>query len=248
MQTARYPRRSPLQQGAALAESVAGLALVLTLGVLIVETAQWQMARQLTTLALLEAARAGATEQAQPQVIARAFERALIPLLASGRGTAAQAGARVQATLAARSLRAGLPAWRIHIDSPRAAHVDDFATAAGGPRGGAADAGGPALSHGYQFEQHQAHRRRWPAGRGPRSGQDIFDANRLALRLRYLHQPLTPLLGGLLRAIGWATDGERGQAMRQGLMPIHGELAVTMQSGARRWPPWHGNGGAVTGE
>ncbi|MEI2417394.1 hypothetical protein V8Z80_14565 [Orrella sp. JC864] len=231
------PCRPRRQGGAALIEFVAGGALVLALGLLVLETAYWQLARQVVSLALLQAARAGATGHAEPRVMAQAFETALAPLLASGHG-AQQARARVQAIAAQRAARAGLPAWRIQVLSPTPAHFADFARPGIGPQGGRA------IAHDYQFEQHGDHLGKWPAGRGPRSGQTIFQANVLALRLTYLHQPLSPWFGALLRVL--AGDGPAAQAMRRaGLLPITVQTGVTLQSNARSWPAWRAPGGWI---
>src|SRR5690606_9199369 len=72
------------QGGAAIVEFAAGGALVLALGLAALETAYWQIARQVAAVALLEAARAGTTGHADPAAMAGAFETAIRPLHAAG--------------------------------------------------------------------------------------------------------------------------------------------------------------------
>src|SRR5690606_35608988 len=87
----RRPSHSTCQQGAGIAEFVivAIPVLFVTLGT--IEIARWFLVRQAVGMALIEAARAGATEHAHPDAITAAFEQALLPLFpANSRGDAAQ--------------------------------------------------------------------------------------------------------------------------------------------------------------
>lgn len=107
----------PLQRGAAALEFtlVAALVLLLALGTL--EAVRWQLTRQVVHLALLQAARAGATAHADPARIRAAFQLALLPLHA---GSGGEAGARRrQASAQARiAARVGASPWRIEILRP----------------------------------------------------------------------------------------------------------------------------------
>lgn len=107
----------PLQRGAAALEFtlVAALVLLLALGTL--EAVRWQLTRQVVHLALLQAARAGATAHADPARIRAAFQQALLPLHA---GSGGEAGARRrQASAQARiAARVGASPWRIEILRP----------------------------------------------------------------------------------------------------------------------------------
>lgn len=228
------------QRGATLIEFVAGASMVLALGIAALETAHWQVARQIAAVALLEAARAGTTRHGDPAAMAQAFEQGMRALHAAGRP--GQAGLdRLRAVHAARRSRAGVSAWHIHVMTPHAAHFADF-----GQRGAGPD-GQRAIVPDYQHEQHQEHVRRWPGGRGPRSGQTIFEANVLQLRLTYLHEPLTPLLSGLLRALGQGRGDRKGLAMaRAGYLPLAHEIALTQQSAAMQWPSWAAHGGEIS--
>lgn len=107
----------PLLRGAAALEFtlVAALVLLLALGTL--EAVRWQLTRQVVHLALLQAARAGATAHADPARIRAAFQQALLPLHA---GSGGEAGARRrQASAQARiAARVGASPWRIEILRP----------------------------------------------------------------------------------------------------------------------------------
>lgn len=178
------------------------------------EAARWNLTRQAASLALLEAARAGSVSHADPAAIEDAFRKALQPLGDPSRG-----------------LPEGQAPWRIDILSPRAAHFTDFP----GPGTG----GGPTIPHAYQDLQHQrALASGRPGGRGHASGDTIFGANTLSLRLDYLHVPLVPGMQSLLRQLGAALPdaGFAAQAMRRaGTLPVRQTVSVTMQSSPRGW-------------
>lgn len=100
------------QRGAAIAELGLVLVPLLLLGVLIVEAAHWQIVQQLAYVALLDTARAGATQHAQPDVMARAFAHAILPRFIHAGGDARVARDRAWRRLQQTS---GLPAWRIEV-------------------------------------------------------------------------------------------------------------------------------------
>src|SRR5690606_32670780 len=93
--------------------------------------------------------------------------------------------------------------------------------------------------HAYQDLQHQrALASGLPGGRGSASGDTIFGANTLSLRLHYLYVPLVPGMRALLRQLGETLPdaGFAAQAMRQaGALPIRQTVSVTMQSPAWDW-------------
>jgi len=210
---------------------------LLLLGLLAVETAHWHLARQMAYVALLDAARAGATQHGRPDAIALAFEQALLPRYASTDGDARAARQRAWQRIRG---QAGLPPWRIEILQPSAAAFRAHA------RRGLAVADAPgrrAISNDYQAEQHAA---RGAAAGGP----TIFDANTLHARLVYLHEPLAPLTRALLRRLGPPTASCAGRARAHGLLALQLELRIEMQShpvdwhaapAARRGPVVYGN-------
>ncbi|HAP25955.1 MAG TPA: pilus assembly protein TadE, partial [Achromobacter sp.] len=73
-------RATRRQHGAAAIEFAVAGAIVLLLGLLCVEAARWHGARQMAHLALMEAARAGATGHGNPERLRTAFLQALLPL------------------------------------------------------------------------------------------------------------------------------------------------------------------------
>jgi hypothetical protein len=231
----RFP--SCFQRGGALVESAVALGAVLLVGLTAVEIMHWQMTRQLVQVALTEAARAGAVDHARPASIARAFEAALLPRYAAPGGESARA--RLDAHLARVAERAGMPAWRMWIVQPSAAAYDDFREK-GLPL--PAEARGlPALRNDYQAEQHDAHRSRWPQGRGPKSGINIFEANMLHIRLAYLVEPMVPALRSVLQiAAGLTGESCSRRALSAGLLPLRLDIEMDMQSHPVRWPAAHG--------
>lgn len=228
----RFPAARPSQRGAAALEFTLVAALVLLLALGTVEAVRWQLTRQIVHLALLQAARAGATAHADPARIHAAFQQALLPLHA---GTGGQAGARrrqadAQARIAA---RVGAPAWRIEILLPDAQAFRDHARP--GLRTDA-PAGLPAIDNAYQALQY-ARRPDLPDSRS------IFRANTLKLRLTYLYRPLLPPLRALLAGLAQADGSYAAAARAQGLAPIGMELELEMHShpvdwrGGQPYPP-----------
>ncbi|MBB1627558.1 pilus assembly protein [Achromobacter sp. UMC71] len=221
---ARPRAARPPQRGAAAIEFAAAGAAVLLLGLLTIEAARWQGVRQVAHLALMEAARAGATSHGDPARIRAAFLQGLLPLHADAQGAA---GARRRQTqdLDRAAALAGTTPWRIEILQPDAQAFRDHA------RPGldtAAPRGLRAIDHNYQDLQHA--RRPLPDTRS------IFRANTLKLRLTYLYQPLLPPLRMLLAALSKADGSYAAAAQARGLAPIGMELEMEMQSHPVDWP------------
>jgi hypothetical protein len=127
-----------------------------------------------------------------------------------------------------------LPRWQLEVLSPTRESFKDFAD--------------PALSHlqrhpvirnDYLAEQHQKYLALgWPSGRGPHSGQTIFQANTLVLRLTFMYPPAVPgvrLLVKVLGTLGAKREDLVGQAWRQGLMATVLETESMMQSNLIAW-------------
>jgi hypothetical protein len=205
---------------------------VLLLGFGCIELARWHFVKQGISLALLEAARAGITQNARPKAMKAAFNTALEPLYPPTSGhTSAQ---RVH-TRHARLRAAGMAPWQIEILTPTPEAFTDFAdkTLAIARR-----TGRMAINNNYQQEQDAARRGKgWPQGAGPASGQTIYQANTLTLRLHYPHKPLTPGVSALLRLLGSGASGYNARALSQGYLPLSQELSLTMQSHPVDWPP-----------
>ncbi|WP_028354325.1 TadE/TadG family type IV pilus assembly protein [Bordetella petrii] len=209
-------------RGAALLEFALAAPPLLLLGLLAVEATHWHLARQIAYVALLDAARAGATSHGAPDAMARAFKRALRPRYASPDGDADAAQQRAFQRLRS---QAGMAPWRIEVLQPSAAAFQAHAR-----RGLAVPAapGRRAISNDYQAEQHAA-----------RGGEPtIFEANTLHARLTFLHEPLSPLVRALLRRAGQAGDGCTARAWSRGVLPLRLELRIEMQSHPVDWHAW----------
>lgn len=219
------------QRGAATAAFAVAAMPVLLCALLAIEGARWHITRQMLHLALLEAARAGATAHARPAVIEQAFETALLPLFQPP-GAYDGPRARMRASFLAVTQQTGAPPWRIDVLSPTPDAYADFGDAALRVPGAT---GRAAINNDYQAEQHLRRRRMgWPGGRGPRSGQTIFQANTLRLRLAYAHPPMVPGLRAVLRQLA-AMRGARDATARSGMLVIAMELDLPMQSHPVQW-------------
>ncbi|WP_368648860.1 hypothetical protein ABRY97_07255 [Castellaniella ginsengisoli] len=215
------------QRGAGAAGFLLAAIPILTLGLGGVEAAHWSGLRQTLSLALMESARAGAVRQASPQAIAQAFEHGLRMVYpdpdAAGRA------------LRTRRTTLGIP-WHIRIVRPSPAafldHADpDLLT----PR----DHPGQALIRNDYQPLQQARRlaQGWPAGRGPRSGLTIQEANTLVLDLWWPHRPLVPGTALLLRALApLAADPVQARLMAAGYLPFRRRAGIAMHSHPAAWP------------
>ena len=215
---------APRQRGSAAIEFAVAGAMVLLLGLLGVEAARWQAVRHMAHVALMEAARAGATDHGDPIPMRDAFLQGLLPLHASTQGAA---GARRQLTRvhAERAASADLTPWRIEVLRPDARAFREHG------RAGLNVPGAPgrrAIDNDYQDLQH--------ARRPPRSGgPTIFEANTLALRLTYLHKPWLAPVRAVLATLGRNDASYAGVARQHGLLPIQIELEIEMHSHPVDW-------------
>lgn len=211
---------------------------ILILGLGGVELAHGLFVRQALSHALIEAGRAAMADHAHPDTLAEAFEHALRPLfLKSG---------SLPRALAQRTRDTGQAPWQIHIVQPHRTaftdHADPHLRIAEHP------IGQRAINHDYQALQHERHLREgWPQGRGPASGQTIFQANTLTLELIWPHEPLTPGIKAIMRALNPADDSYRSRAMAYGYLPIPRSVSLAMQSHPVEWPD-RSDGKVIHGE
>lgn len=221
------------QSGVSLVEFSIVAIPILLLGLGGIEIAQWFFHKQAISLALIEAGRAAIVDHAHPLTIESAFEDAMLPLFVSS--TKPLSRQRLHLALAERQVKTGAPPWRIEILSPSAAAFQDFSTPA---LAIAQQTGLPAISNAYLAEQDTGKQAKgWAHGVGPQSGQTIWDANTLVLRLTWLHEPLLPLAKGLIRLLGDHHGSYGRQAMaRGGYLPLTQEVALVMQSDPVYWP------------
>jgi len=219
---------APKQRGAATAEFALTALPLLLLGLTVVEAGHWFMTRQVVRLALHEAARAGATHNGHPEAIRAAFEQALNPLYVPA-GPHGTPQARRQASHEQLWRNTGLAPWQLDVLGPPAAAYQDF----GSPS--RAYGARPAITNDYLAEQHARAQTRWPQGVGPHSGLTIHQANVLHLRLTYLQRPLTPFVGAALKAAAQFAPGRVHAALSAGLLSMHMESTMTMQSDPVSW-------------
>lgn len=225
--------RRGTQQGQGLIEFSLVAAPVLMAGLGAIELAHWLTVKQAVSLALLEAGRAGITQNARPEAMEAAFEHALRPLFPAAGGQ--DAARRRNTQLAQRAARSGGPPWQIRIMQPGPDAFTDFASREPALAG---RHGGPVINNSYQAEQHQRHiAGGWAQGRGPRSGLTVFEANTLVLRVSYLHEPALPGMKSLIRQLAPGSESYAARAMATGgYLPMSQEIRLTMQSHPMQWP------------
>lgn len=205
---------------------------ILLLGLGSIETAHWLLTRQVVSLALLEASRAGVSGHARPETITAAFEQALLPLFPASASNSARQNQQLAFHKRTRDT-AGAP-WQMAVLSPTTAAFNDFSD----PQLSRTLQGGLAvINNNYLLEQDQRRRAQgWLHGLGPESNMSIYQANTLTLRLTYLHEPVVPGMKGLMRLLG-RSGGTYGQhAMAHGYLPLSREISLVMQSHPVRWP------------
>lgn len=197
--------------------------VLLCLGLILPEAAHWHTTRQVLHLALMEAARAAATDHGRPEQLRHTFEAGLLPLhlTGAGRQAARQKLRRHQGKLRART---GLEPWRIEVLSPDEkafrTHADPRLIVAGAE-------GLRIINNHYQGLQHK--NVKMPGG------TSIFAANTLSLRLTYLHEPLIPLWRVVLKRLGKSGPNYIEHAFAQGTLPIRIRLDMDMQSHPVEW-------------
>lgn len=226
-----------------MAESSLVLLILGALALAAVEFEHGRNTAQIAELALLEALRAGASDHASPHAMQQAFEHAMRASQPDPPGLTA--GTQLRRSWRRREAASGLAAWRLDILNPGPDSLADHAAPGRGKTGntnasqtGSASA---ALAFFYQDLRHQEHLSQgWPQGKGPLSGQTVFEANLLTLELRYLHQPLSPPARWLLRLgsifLPAQTDHDSGQIAQAGLWPIYRRASLPMASEAWAWP------------
>lgn len=199
---------------------------LLLLGMGSLEASYWYITRQAGSLALLEAARAAATNHASPHSLEQAFEKALRPLFVPA-GKYPDPAARMQAYFNRVSQKTGQAPWRIIIQSPSQADFIDFQQK---DLPISQQTGLPAINSNYQYEQYLR------AATGQFSGNTIFQANTLQIELTYPYQTLIPGLGQLVKMLSGKAPTYHNQLTSQGFLPIKQSLSISMQSHPVLWP------------
>ncbi|MBV6271450.1 hypothetical protein KVP09_00760 [Alcaligenaceae bacterium CGII-47] len=211
---------------------------ILLLGLGGVELTHGLFVRQALSHALVEAGRAAIVDHAHPDTLVEAFEHALHPLFL-------QEGSLHRA-LAQRKRDTGRAPWQIRIVQPRRAAFVDHISSATNDR--SSPSGWRTINHDYQALQHEQRLRQgWPEGRGPISGQTIFEANTLTLELIWPHEPLVPGIKALMRVLRPSDDSYRHHLMSHGYLPILRGVSLSMQSHPVAWPD-RSDGKVIHGE
>lgn len=227
-------------QGAALVEWMLGMGTLLLLAAITVEFAYWQTSRHLASIALMEAARAGSTQHAHPQAMARAFLHAM-----RARFPASEGGeARMRRAFEDISRRSGMQAWEIQQLAPDASAFRKATTHSGRNIPGAL--GKRVLRHDVYERDGQA-RFLDPSRRIPQRGRSLQGHTgagfptpastgplTLHLRLIYRQPALFPILARLAARLASARSSTK-QAWAAGLMVIVVEQKIEMQSDAVQW-------------
>lgn len=203
---------------------------VLMIAGLLLEITQLSHIKNISRLALYDTGRFASVTQANPEEFEKTFKHAMLALFVP-QGPYRSAQHRQDAHIKRHLQLTGLPAWKLEVLSPTKASFRDF----GDARLSRINRK-PTIRHDYQDLQHQQRLNQgWPAGRGPQSGQTVFQANTLHIKLTYLHRPLVPGLHAVLKVLGRARTDEIGQAWRQGLFAVVLTHEVMMQSDLLDW-------------
>lgn len=214
------------QTGQALIEFAIVAIPILLAGAAIIEVARWQAARMMAGMALLEAARAASTQHGNPDALQSAFEYALRPWFAAS-GSHRDSAHHQRTHFAAIEAQLAQAPYRIQIDAPNDGHFARFADpalklAAAGSR--------KIINADYLAEQHARSKSRRAA-----SGDTIYDATTLKLRLTYLHTPIVPGVRALVQMLGSSSDAFGTQAIAKGFIPIRRDIALEMHSHPVQW-------------
>lgn len=189
------------------------------------EISRWHMTREIVSVALLQAARAGSMNHTHPQAIQQAFEAALTPLYAPAGGNT-NPQARMRHRIQQLESRSGQPAWRITIAHPNALEFHDFRQ---DDLPIARKTGMPAINNNYQYEQDRQ------LGVGRASGATIYAANTLQLNVVYHYEPVVPGFSLLLRTLFGTGKPASASVLGLGLLPIRSSIAIEMQSHPVFW-------------
>lgn len=218
------------QRGTFMLETTLVLTPLLFAAGLIIELARIHQIKSIARLALYETGKSASVTHAKPEIYENVFKQHMLTLYVP-KGSHASAQHRQSVEMNRQLEQTGVPVWKLEVLSPTQASFRDFSDSKLSRANRQAT-----IRNDYQKEQHrQGLSRGWQAGLGPVSGQTIFQANTLKLRLTYLHQPFLPGLQSALRLLGAMSSGEKNQAWRKGLFAIVITHEVMMQSDLKNW-------------
>lgn len=205
------------QRGAAIVETVIALPILLVVILGAIQFGLIYEAKATLNHASLQAARAGAVSNAQPDAIRRGLARGLAPLYSpeSSLQGVASTVARINSELLADA--------RIRILNPTREAFADFGEAVDGVR---------------EIPNDRLHAR--SAAIGAHSGLNIQDANLLKVAITYGYELKVPLVNWFIARVllgvrggGRTMDAFEQQLLRRSLLPIVATSTVRMQSPAR---------------
>lgn len=210
-------RAHTCQRGAAIVEAVVALPILLAVILGAIQFGFIYEAKATLNHAVLQAARAGAVSNADPEAIRRGLARGLAPLYANGSSLA-----DVAATVAQLNAQLRTDA-RVRILNPTSEAFDDFAVQVKGVR---------------QIPNDRLHAR--STAIGARSGLNIQDANLLRVQVAYGYELKVPLVDWFIsrallrirRGLGKLSPFEQ-QLLTRTRLPITATSTVRMQSPAR---------------
>lgn len=212
------------QRGAALAEIVVVMPMLLLVGLTCVQFAFIYEAKATLNYAVLMAARAGAVSNLREEPVRRAFSRAMVPLYSPDKHAQGRGSAYAQAYLDSRTQTI------FQVINPTREAFEDFAVQRDGSN----------LRVIPNERLHLASTRP-----GDQSGVNIQDANLLKINIVYGYEMRLPFAGPIIaRIVGWTTPTRGYERIRKmamlnaGRLPIQATAIVRMQSDAREDNNW----------
>ncbi|HEX8886913.1 MAG TPA: OmpA family protein [Noviherbaspirillum sp.] len=219
-----------------MTEFVVVAPVLLLIGLALLQYTLLFVAKNQVNHAAFMATRSGSMQNATAESISTSYLRHLAPLYGGGSNAVevAQAVARATADMQGN--------YRIELINPSKASFDDFNE--------------PALKEVLKTEAraipNSSLALRNPAIIGKQSGQNIFDANLIKIRITHGYKPGVLLVGGIftkaLEAAQEASDNKddfAGRLIAAGRVPITTDITLHMNSPAIEWadPVWISAGG-----
>jgi outer membrane protein OmpA-like peptidoglycan-associated protein len=229
-------RRTRPAHGATMTEFIVVAPVLLLIGLALLQYTLLFVAKNQVNHAAFMATRTGSMQNATVESISQAYLRHLAPLYGGGGNPAevAQAVARATADMQGN--------YRIELINPNRASFDDF--------------NDPALKEMLKTDArvipNSSLALRNPAIIGRQSGQNIFDANLIKIRITHGYKPGVLLVGRIfakaLEAAQEASENKddfAGRLIAAGRVPITTDITLHMNSPAIEWadPVWISAGG-----
>ena len=217
-------RSRKYERGAALAEIVVVLPMLLLVGLATIQFALIYEAKATLNYATLMAARAGAVSEMREEPIRRAFARALVPLYSPDKHAQGRGSAYAQAYLESRTHTV------FQVLNPTREAFEDFGV----------------RRVGTNVDVIPNERLHLQSTRpGDQSGVNIQDANLLKINVVHGYELDVPFAGPIIaRIVGWSTPVRGYERIRKmdmlanGRLPIQASAIVRMQSAAREDNTW----------